>query len=329
MKYIIFIVTVTFSSLTLAVEPIQVILPAIIENPAKVELGKKLFFEPRLSKSGIISCNSCHNLASSGTDNLATSIGHGWAKGPINSPTVFNASYNIAQFWDGRARDLQEQAGGPIVAEKEMASSHQMVLKTLASIPQYQAEFRAVYGEKNIEIEQVTDAIAAFETTLVTPNSDFDLWLKGETTALSTQQLRGYQTFKEIGCVSCHYGPAVGGNSFKKMGVVKPYITNNKSLGRYAVTLKNHDKNVFKVPTLRNIELTAPYFHDGSIWKLSEAVNIMADIQLNRRLTTQQTSDIVAFLKSLTGDRPKIMLPQLPPSPGRNSLTTDKLALVK
>ena len=315
MKLFIFLSLLGFTSLTFAEEPIKVILPAIIKDAAKVELGKKLFFEPRLSKSGIISCNSCHNLASSGTDNLPTSIGHGWAKGPINSPTVFNASYNLAQFWDGRASDLQEQAAGPIVAAKEMASSHAIVLKTLASIPQYQAEFLAVYGVKNIDIDKVTDAIATFEATLVTPNSDFDLWLKGDTTALSAQQLRGYQTFKQIGCAACHNGPAVGSNSYQKMGVVKPYLTKNASLGRYGVTLKKQDKNVFKVPTLRNIELTAPYFHDGTVWDLAKAVNIMADIQLGRKLTTEQSSDIVAFLKTLTGERPQILLPQLPPSP--------------
>ncbi|WDE07553.1 cytochrome-c peroxidase [Thalassomonas viridans] len=304
-----------FSLSVFAQEPIQVIEPAKIGNAAKVELGKKLFFDPRLSKSGIISCNSCHNLASSGTDNLPTSIGHGWAEGPINSPTVFNASYNLAQFWDGRAADLKEQAGGPIVAEVEMASSHDIVVKTLAGIPQYQQEFSAVYGKGGIDIDKVTDAIAAFETTLVTPNSDFDLWLKGDNKALSAQQLRGYQTFKEIGCIACHNGPAVGANSYQKMGVVKPYVTKNKSLGRYGVTARDGDKHVFKVPTLRNIELTAPYFHDGAVWDLAEAVNVMAEIQLGKTLTAQQSSDIVAFLKTLTGERPQIVLPLLPPSP--------------
>ena len=300
---------------TFAQEPIQVIEPVIISNAAKVELGKKLFFDPRLSKSGIISCNSCHNLASSGTDNLPVSIGHGWAEGPINSPTVYNAGYNLAQFWDGRAADLKEQAGGPIVAEKEMASSHDIVVKTLAGIPQYQAEFLSVYGKGKINIDKVTDAIAAFEATLVTPNSDFDLWLKGDKQALSAKQLRGYQTFKEIGCIACHNGPAVGGNSYQKMGVVKPYVTENPSLGRYGVTARVVDKNVFKVPTLRNIELTAPYFHDGAVWDLGEAVNVMAEIQLGKTLTAQQSSDIVAFLKTLTGERPQIVLPLLPPSP--------------
>ena len=306
--------TLAFNQAVFAAEPISIIKPAVIEDAAKVELGKKLFFEPRLSKSGIISCNSCHNLATSGTDNLPASIGHNWAIGPINSPTVYNASYNIAQFWDGRAKDLQAQAGGPIEASKEMASSHAVVVDTLMNIQQYRDEFTRVYGETDINIDKVTDAIATFEETLVTPNSPFDLWLAGNKSSLTDQQKRGYQTFKQIGCTACHNGPAVGANSYQKMGMVSPYITENKSLGRYAVTGKQHDKNVFKVPTLRNIELTAPYFHDGAVWDLAEAVKIMARIQLGRQLSDEQTSDIVAFLNSLTGERPVITLPALPPS---------------
>ncbi|RJG48415.1 cytochrome-c peroxidase [Motilimonas pumila] len=298
-----------------ATEPISIISPAVVTEPAKVALGKKLFFEPRLSQSGIISCNSCHNLATSGTDNLPTSIGHNWQKGPINSPTVFNASYNLAQFWDGRAKDLQAQAGGPIEADKEMASSHSVAVATLSSIPQYQQEFVAVYGKGAINMDKITDAIASFEQTLVTPNSPFDLWLQGDKSQLSAQQLKGYQTFKQVGCTACHNGPAVGANSYQKMGLVQPYQTENPSLGRYSVTGKEQDKHVFKVPTLRNIEHTAPYFHDGAVWDLSQAVEIMAQVQLGQTLTPEQTQDIVAFLHSLTGERPQIVLPALPPSP--------------
>ena len=329
MKCFVFLSVLGFTSQSLAQEPIQVIEPVIIKDSAKVELGKKLFFEPRLSKSGIISCNSCHNLASSGTDNLPTSIGHGWAKGPINSPTVFNAGYNLAQFWDGRASNLKEQAAGPIVAAKEMASSHAIVVKTLAAIPQYQAEFLSVYGKSGVDIDKVTDAIATFEATLVTPNSAFDLWLGGDKGALTAQQQRGYQTFKNVGCIACHNGPAVGANSYQKMGVVKPYITKNKSLGRYQVTANPQDKHVFKVPTLRNIELTAPYFHDGAVWDLGQAVNLMADIQLNKKLTAQQSADIVAFLKTLTGERPKIVLPLLPPSSQVAYMPDDRVDLAE
>lgn len=297
-----------------SMEPIAIIEPASIDDPAKVELGKKLFFDPRLSKSGVISCNSCHNLAAGGTDNLPTSVGHGWAIGPINSPTVLNAVYNVAQFWDGRAADLQEQAAGPIEAAIEMGSSHELAVQTIASIEPYQKEFSRVFGESGVDIDKITDAIATFEETLVTPNSQFDQWLLGDEDAISAQALAGYELFKTIGCTACHSGPAVGGTSFQKMGLVKPFETDNPSTGRMGVTGNERDLNIFKVPTLRNIELTAPYFHDGQTWELEEAVRIMADIQLARQLEDQQIADIVAFLKTLTGERLEITLPALPPS---------------
>ena len=208
-------------------EPIQPIEPAKITNPAKVELGKQLFFDPRLSKSGFISCNSCHNLSMGGSDNLPSSIGHNWQEGPINSPTVLNSSLNLAQFWDGRAADLKEQAGGPIANPMEMGFTHTLAVYVLESIPQYRESFKKVYGKKSIDIDQVTDAIAAFEETLVTPNSRFDQWLKGDKKALTKDELAGYQLFKEVGCTACHNGSAVGGNSFQKMGLVEPYSTLN------------------------------------------------------------------------------------------------------
>jgi len=196
-------------------EPIKPIQPFIITEPAKVELGKKLFFDPRLSRSGFISCNSCHNLSMGGSDNLPTSIGHNWQQGPINSPTVLNSSMNLAQFWDGRAADLQEQAAGPIANPMEMAFSHSLAIDVLRSIPQYVAAFNKIYGSNEITLDQVTNAIAAFEETLVTPNSRFDLWLKGSDNALTDTEIAGYQKFKEIGCVACHNGAAVGGSSFQ------------------------------------------------------------------------------------------------------------------
>ena len=217
-------------------EPIQPIQPAKITNPALVELGKKLYFDPRLSKSGFISCNSCHNLSMGGTDNLKTSIGHNWHEGPINAPTVLNSSMNVAQFWDGRAKDLQAQAGGPIANPGEMASNHALAVEVLQSIPAYVSEFKLVFGSDKVTIEEVTKAIAAFEETLVTPNSRFDRWLKGDKKALTANELAGYKLFKESGCVACHNGPAVGGNSFQKMGVVEPYTTSNPAEGRVAVT---------------------------------------------------------------------------------------------
>ncbi len=295
-------------------EPITPILPPKQINIGMAELGKKLFFDPRLSKSGFISCNSCHNLSMGGSDNLPTSIGDRWQRGPINSPTVLNSSLNVAQFWDGRARDLQEQAGGPIANPVEMAASHTLAVEVLASIPAYVREFRQVFGPNTkIELEQVTAAIAEFEKTLVTPNSRFDQWLLGKADALTKDELEGYKLFKESGCIACHNGEAVGGNSFQKMGIVEPY-KGEPAEGRAAVTGKDADRFSFKVPTLRNVELTYPYFHDGAAQTLAEAVDIMGRIQLGRHYTKEENDKIVAFLKTLTGEQPTIILPILPPS---------------
>ncbi len=295
-------------------EPIQPIAPVKEINLAMAELGKKLFFDPRLSKSGFISCNSCHNLSMGGTDNIKTSIGHNWQQGPINAPTVLNSSLNLAQFWDGRAKDLQEQAGGPIANPGEMAFTHELAVEVLQSIPGYVVEFQQVFGTDKIDIDQVTKAIATFEETLVTPNSRFDQWLLGDENALNSDELAGYQLFKESGCVACHNGPAVGANSYQKMGVVAPYETTSKVEGRIAVTGKESDRFKFKVPTLRNIELTYPYFHDGKAATLTEAVDIMGRLQLGKTFTDEENAKIVAFLKTLTGEQPTFLLPILPPS---------------
>src|SRR5690606_21878782 len=217
-------------------EPIQPIEYPTDLDEGKVELGKKLFFDPRLSKSGWISCNSCHNLSMGGTDNLVSSVGHGWAEGPINAPTVLNSSYNLAQFWDGRAVDLQEQAAGPIANPIEMGSTHELAIEVLSTIPGYVKEFGAVYGEQAINIDLVTDAIAEFERTLVTPDSPFDLWLKGDDNALTGLEKEGYDLFKLTGCIGCHNGPAVGGTAFQKMGSFNRFETDNPAVGRQAVT---------------------------------------------------------------------------------------------
>ena len=295
-------------------EPIQPIQAAKVTEPAKVELGKKLFFDPRLSKSGFISCNSCHNLGMGGSDNLKSSIGDKWQKGPINSPTVLNSRNNLAQFWDGRAKDLKAQAGGPIANPGEMALTHELAVDMLRSIPQYVSEFKTVFGSDKLTIDEVTTAIAAFEDTLVTPNSRFDQWLKGNKKALKPDELAGYKLFKDSGCVACHNGPNVGGTSFQKMGVVEPFKTTSTAEGRSAVTGKDADRLNFKVPTLRNVELTYPYFHDGSADTLAQAVTTMGRLQLGRTFTDTETTQIVAFLKTLTGDQPKMTLPVLPPS---------------
>ncbi|WP_456379962.1 cytochrome-c peroxidase [Thiolapillus sp.] len=301
-------------SASIAAEPIQVIKPVQNVNLAQVELGKKLFFDPRLSISGFISCNSCHNLSMGGTDNLKTSIGHKWSQGPINAPTVLNSSLNLAQFWDGRAKDLKEQAGGPIANPGEMASNHTLAVEVLQSIPGYVREFQLVFGSDKVDIDKVTQAIAEFEKTLVTPNSRFDLWLLGKKDALTQEELAGYELFKSSGCTSCHNGSAVGGNSFQKMGVVEPYKTSNKAEGLFAVTGKDADRFKFKVPTLRNVELTYPYFHDGEAETLTEAVDVMGRLQLGKKFSKKENAQIVAFLKTLTGEQPSFLMPILPPS---------------
>jgi len=299
---------------TFADEPIQPIRPVQNINLAQVELGKKLYFDPRLSKSGFISCNSCHNLSMGGTDNLQTSIGDHWQQGPINAPTVLNSSLNLAQFWDGRAADLKEQAGGPIANPGEMAASHTLAVDVLRSIPEYVTEFKLVFGKDEITIDEVTQAIAEFEKTLVTPNAPFDRWLLGDQDALTANELEGYNLFKNSGCVACHNGEAVGGSSFQKMGVVEPYKTESKAVGMAGVTGKDADRMKFKVPTLRNVEMTYPYFHDGAAQTLTEAVDIMGRLQLGKKFTPEENAKIVAFLKSLTGDQPTFLMPILPPS---------------
>ncbi len=306
--------TTNVLAVPMADEPIQPIAPVATINPAMMELGKKLFFDPRLSKSGFISCNSCHNLSLGGTDNIKTSIGHQWHQGPINAPTVLNSSLMLAQFWDGRAKDLKEQAGGPIENPGEMASTHSLAVEVLQSIPGYVTEYKQVFGHDKIDMDGVTSAIAEFEKILVTPNSRFDQWLMGDKDAISKVELAGYKLFKDSGCVGCHNGPAVGGNSYQKMGLVEPYKTTNKAQGRVAVTGKESDRFVFKVPTLRNVELTYPYFHDGGAATLKEAVDTMGRVQLGKQFKDSEKNKIVAFLKTLTGDQPSFNLPILPPS---------------
>jgi cytochrome c peroxidase len=297
------------------------VLPKVAENPAnpvtseKVALGKALFFEPRLSQSGLVSCNTCHNLAAGGVDGLPTSVGHHWQIGSRNAPTVWNAALQIAQFWDGRAKDVEEQAMGPLLNPKEMASSRDLVVARLKSIPQYREAFRKAFpGEKDpVTFENTAKAIAAFERTLLTP-SRFDRFLQGDQNALSGEEKEGLKTFVEVGCVSCHNGVGVGGGMFQKFGIFRK-LEGFDDLSRYEVTKNEADRYVFKVPSLRNVALTAPYFTNGSVWDLEQAVRIMADLQLNKKLSDGEVKKIVAFLRSLTGDpMPEVTLPRLPPS---------------
>lgn len=293
---------------------------SVTDNPLtheKIELGKMLFFDPRLSASGVISCNTCHNLGTGGDDNLPTSIGHGWQKGPRNAPTVLNAVFNKAQFWDGRAEDLKTQAKGPIQAGVEMANKPEAVVATLKSMPEYVQRFgRAFPGEEDpVTFDNMAKAIEAFEVTLVTPASPFDQWLEGNDVALSADQKAGLELFVDKGCTACHSGVNLGGQAYFPFGVVeKPGadILPPADKGRFAVTKTATDEYVFRASPLRNIALTAPYFHSGQVWDLGQAVSIMGVAQLGTELTDGEADLIVLFLHSLTGEQPKVEYPILP-----------------
>ena len=304
-----------------AFRPIPLKAPVLKANPAsaaRVELGKLLFFDPRLSSSWLISCNTCHNLSLGGVDLLETSVGHGWQKGPRNSPTVLNAVLNVAQFWDGRAKDLKEQAMGPVQAAVEMNSTPERTVKTLKSIPEYAGRFaKAFPGEKDpVTFENMARAVEVFEATLLTPGSRFDDFLAGKTDALTDAEKQGLQLFMSKGCVSCHSGVNLGGQGYFPFGVVeKPgaEILPREDKGRFAVTRTASDEYVFKSPSLRNIALTAPYFHSGKVWDLKQAVAVMGSAQLGAKLTDTDTTIIVGFLKTLTGEQPRVEIPVLPP----------------
>jgi cytochrome c peroxidase len=284
----------------------------------QMELGKWLFFEPRLSTSNIISCNTCHSIGTGGADNIQTSIGHGWQHGPRNSPTVFNAVFNAAQFWDGRAADLKEQAKGPVQAGVEMNATPKHVEDTLRSIPEYVEFFgRAFPGEKQpVTFDNMAKAIEAFETTLVTPDSRFDQFLAGKD-SLNGTELKGLGLFVNKGCVSCHSGINVGGQGYFPFGVMKKPgadILPVADKGRFTVTNTASDEYVFRAGPLRNIALTAPYFHSGEVWDLEQAVAIMGSSQLGHELNDGEVKAITAFLHTLTGKQPKVEYPILPRS---------------
>lgn len=271
-------------------------------SPEKVRLGRMLYFERRLSKNQETSCNSCHPLADFGQDGEPTSPGHRGQRGARNSPTVYNAALHVAQFWDGRAPDVEAQAKGPILNPVEMAMPNEdAVLELLRSIPGYVTEFAAAFpaDADPISYNNLALAIGAFERRLLTPGR-FDAFVSGQDDAVDAAELAGLQTFIETGCVSCHSGPAIGGGMFQKLGLVKPYDTDDQ--GRFEITGLESDRGVFKVPSLRNVAETAPYFHDGSIASLDQAVSLMAEHQLGRVLTPEQNASIRRFLSALTGD---------------------------
>ncbi len=309
----------------LILRPLPPALPAVEGNaltPEKIELGRMLFFDPRLSASGLISCNTCHNLGVGGADLQETSIGHAWQKGPRNAPTVLNAVFNVSQFWDGRARDLAEQAKGPVQAAVEMANTPARVVETVASMPGYVALFRQAFpGDLDpVSFDNVARAIEAFEATLVTPNAPLDAYLAGDEGALGEEQKAGLRVFLDRGCGGCHKGVNVGGEGYFPFGVVKRPVSEilpAGDKGRLAVTKAPSDEFVFRVPSLRNVALTAPYFHSGKVWDLGEAVSVMGASQLGTELPAGETASIVAFLSALTGDQPRVEYPILPVSTSR------------
>lgn len=303
-------------------KPIPATSPALPGNPAspaKVALGKALYFDPRLSESHAISCNSCHMVGMGGVDLQETSLGHRWQHGGRNAPTVYNAVFDTAQFWDGRAKDLEQQAGGPLVNPVEMDTTEGHVIEQLKGIPGYQTLFAQAFpAEKEpMTFDNVRRAIAVFEATLITPGAPLDHYLQGNDKALDAAQKEGLSLFITKGCVGCHSGINVGGDRYTPFGVVeKPgsQILPPNDKGRFAVTKTVSDEYVFRVPPLRNIALTAPYFHSGKVWDLRQAIAIMGSSQLGQTLTDDEVGKIEAFLGTLTGPQPAVTLPILPPS---------------
>ncbi len=308
--------------------------PSPANNPTtteKVELGKILYFDPRLSSTGTVSCNSCHNVMLGGEDNRSFSMGVHGQLGGRSAPTVWNSAFNSVQFWDGRADSLEAQAAGPVTAGVEMGmKSWDDVVIRLEAIPGYADLFKSAFGEKAvISKDNATKAIAAYERTLITPNSPYDRYAKGDESAMTAQQIKGLNTFSQTGCTSCHSGAAFNGPTmpagsgfyvnfptFTDSAYVKKYNL-LKDKGRGEVTKNKADDHKYKIPVLRNVALTAPYFHNGSVKTLDEAVRVMAKVQLNKTLNDQEVADIVAFLGSLTGEFPEQTMPRLPSYSGK------------
>lgn len=312
-------------------EPLPKKVPIPADNPqtpAKIELGQQLFFDPRLSKTGTVSCNTCHNVMLGGDDNRANSFGIHGLQGARSAPTVWNSAFLSVQFWDGRAPTLEEQAKGPIINPKEMGmDNHNVAIQRIQKIPGYQKAFEKVFGAPNsINIDNIAKAIASYERTLITPNSPFDKFMRGDKKALSAEAQKGMKLVQTVGCVACHMGPNFAGPAlptgtgffhkfptFPNKDYEKKYKL-SEDTGRHTVTNKPEDKNMWRVPTWRNIALTAPYFHNGSVKTLDEAVRVMAKTQLNKDLTPEEVTAIVAFLNSLTGEFPKQKMVSLPPT---------------
>lgn len=303
-------------------KPIPHAAPALPDNPAtpgKLILGRMLYFDPRLSASHAISCNSCHMIGMGGVDLQQTSIGHRWQHGNRNAPTVYNAVFDVAQFWDGRAKDLEQQAGGPLVNPVEMDTTEAHVVEQLKAIPGYAKLFADAWPGvgATITFANVRKSIAIFEATLITPNAPFDRYLGGDDHALGANEHAGLALFINKGCAACHGGINIGGGMYAPFGVVErpgAEILPLGDKGRFNVTKTVSDEYVFRVPSLRNVALTAPYFHSGNVWDLRQAVAIMGNSQLGQQLTDDEVGKITAFLESLSGDQPQVTLPILPAS---------------
>ncbi|MBP6483761.1 MAG: cytochrome C biogenesis protein CcsA [Rhodoferax sp.] len=308
--------------------------PIPADNPMTVEkiaLGKRLFFDPRFSSTGTVSCNTCHNLMLGGDDGRPTSMGVHGLTGPRNAPTVWNAAFHPSQFWDGRAASLEEQAKGPVVAAVEMGMKDlDDAISRVRRIPGYQTAFARVFGGENpVTVDNAAQAVAAFERTLVTPNSAYDRWATGEQSAMTPQQVRGLARFDQLGCTGCHQPPTFSGPTkpgghfavfpFHDSAYVAQYRLRD-DVGRLAVTQRERDRHKYKIPTLRNVALSAPYFHNGAVSTLPEAVRVMARSQMNVEVPDAEVEDIVAFLNALTGKFPEITLPRLPATPGSSPL---------
>jgi cytochrome c peroxidase len=314
-------------------EALPEVAPAPADNPttkAKVELGKMLYFDPRFSSTGTVSCFSCHNVMEGGDDHRSVSIGVHGQEGGRNAPTVWNAAFLSVQFWDGRAATLEDQAKGPPVNPVEMGMENlDTTIQRIRDIPGYKLYFDEAFGSgDNLTMDDAAKAIAAYERTLITPNSPYDRYVNGVMNAMTEQQIRGMETFAAVGCTSCHSGPAFNGPKlpagqgfFMKFPtfagneyVEKYHLTDDP--GRFLVTKNEADRSIWRVPTLRNLVYTAPYFHNGSVKTLDEAVRVMGKTQLNKDLNEDQVLDIVAFLEALTGEFPEQTMPRLPATPG-------------